>query len=357
MKANKKILIIAGGTGGHIYPGIAIADYLKAKDFKIIWLGTKQGMENKLIENKPYQKAMIDITGVRGKGILSWLKLPFTLLIACSQCAKVIQQEKPDVVIAMGGYVSFPGGLMARLMCKPLIVHEQNSIPGLTNKFLALIATRIYSAFPIKLMRASQKIGNPVRDSIRKIEKPDQRFKNRKGSLRLLVVGGSLGAKFFNEKIPLSIKQINPKKRPLIIHQSGEKHYKELKTTYKRCGVEADCRAYLHDIDKIYAWADLVIARSGALTVSEFSAAGIASLLVPFPFAVDNHQFYNAKYLSDKKAARLIIQEELTIEDLRSFIQSLTRDKCLKMAKVALENIATKPEEVIYRECERLIKK
>jgi UDP-N-acetylglucosamine--N-acetylmuramyl-(pentapeptide) pyrophosphoryl-undecaprenol N-acetylglucosamine transferase len=357
VKSNKKILIIAGGTGGHIYPGIAIADYLKAKDLSITWLGTKQGMENKLIENKPYKKAMIDIAGVRGKNILSWLKLPFTLLIACSQCAKVIYQEKPDIVIAMGGYVSFPGGVMARLMRRPLIVHEQNSIPGLTNKFLALIATRIYSAFPMRLMRASQKIGNPVRDSIRKIEKPDQRFKNRKGPLRLLVVGGSLGAKFFNETIPLSIQQINPKKRPLIIHQSGERNCKELKETYKKCRVKSDCRAYLNDIDKVYAWADIVIARAGALTVSEFSAAGIASLLVPFPFAVDNHQFYNAKYLSDKKAARLIIQEELTVKDLSSFIQSLTRDKCLKMSKLALENIVTKPEEVIYRECERLIKK
>lgn len=216
VKSNKKILIIAGGTGGHIYPGIAIADYLKAKGFIITWLGTKQGMENKLIENKPYQKAMIDITGVRGKSILSWLKLPFTLMVACTQCAKIIQEEKPDIVIAMGGYVSFPGGLMARLMLKPLIVHEQNSIPGLTNKLLAIIATHIYSAFPIKLMRSSQKIGNPVRDSIRKIEKPDQRFKNRKGPLRLLVVGGSLGAKFFNEMIPESIQQINIKKDLLL---------------------------------------------------------------------------------------------------------------------------------------------
>ena len=357
MKSNKKILIIAGGTGGHIYPGIAIADYLKAKGFIITWLGTKQGMENKLIENKPYQKAMIDITGVRGKSILSWLKLPFTLMVACTQCAKIIQEEKPDIVIAMGGYVSFPGGLMARLMLKPLIVHEQNSIPGLTNKLLAIIATHIYSAFPIKLMRSSQKIGNPVRDSIRKIEKPDQRFKNRKGPLRLLVVGGSLGAKFFNEMIPESIQQINIKKRPLIIHQSGEKHYEELKAIYKKCKVKSDCRAYLDDIDEVYAWADLVVARAGALTVSELSAAGIASLLVPFPFAVDNHQFYNAKYLSDKKAARLIIQEELTSQDMSSFIQSLTRDKCLKMAKAALENVVTKPEEVIYRECQRLIKK
>lgn len=357
MKSNKKILIIAGGTGGHIYPGIAIADYLEAKGFIITWLGTKQGMENKLIENKPYQKAMIDITGVRGKSILSWLKLPLTLMVACTQCAKIIQEEKPDVVIAMGGYVSFPGGLMARLMLRPLIVHEQNSIPGLTNKLLAIIATQIYSAFPIKLMRSSQKIGNPVRDSIRKIEKPDQRFKNRKGPLRLLVVGGSLGAKFFNEMIPESIQQINIKKRPLIIHQSGEKHYQELKAIYKKCEVKSDCRAYLDDIDKVYTWADLVVARAGALTISEFSAAGIASLLVPFPFAVDNHQFYNAKYLSDKKAARLIIQEELTSQDLISFIQSLTRDKCLKMAKAALENVVTKPEEVIYRECQRLIKK
>lgn len=357
MKSNKKILIIAGGTGGHIYPGIAIADYLEAMGFIITWLGTKQGMENKLIENKPYQKAMIDITGIRGKSILSWLKLPLTLMVACTQCAKIIQEEKPDVVIAMGGYVSFPGGLMARLMLRPLIVHEQNSIPGLTNKLLAIIATQIYSAFPIKLMRSSQKIGNPVRDSIRKIEKPDQRFKNRKGPLRLLVVGGSLGAKFFNEMIPESIQQINIKKRPLIIHQSGEKHYEELKAIYKKCEVKSDCRAYLDDIDKVYAWADLVVARAGALTVSEFSAAGIASLLVPFPFAVDNHQFYNAKYLSDKKAARLIIQEELTSQDLISFIQSLTRDKCLKMAKAALENVVTKPEEVIYRECQRLIKK
>ncbi|MSQ80697.1 MAG: undecaprenyldiphospho-muramoylpentapeptide beta-N-acetylglucosaminyltransferase, partial [Candidatus Methylopumilus sp.] len=303
LRSNKKILMIAGGTGGHIYPGIAIADYLKTKGWLIVWLGTKHGMENRLIEAKPYQKAMIDITGVRGKSILSWLKLPSTLFIACIQCAKVIREEKPDVVIAMGGYVSFPGGFVARIMRKPLIVHEQNSIPGLTNRLLAIIATRIYSAFPIKLIKTSYKIGNPVRDSISNIKEPFSRFKNRKGPLRLLVVGGSLGAKFFNDIVPLSIQQIHNKKRPIIIHQSGEKHDKELKATYKKYGVKADCRAYLNNIEKMYEWADLVIARAGALTVSEFSSAGIASILVPFPFAVDNHQFYNAKYLSDKKAA------------------------------------------------------
>ena len=356
MKFNKKILILAGGTGGHIYPGIAIADYLKAKDWSITWLGTKHGMENKLIDKKPYKKAMIDIRGVRGKGILSWIKLPFTLLIACIQCAKAIKEEKPDVVIAMGGYVSFPGGLMARIMGKPLIVHEQNSIPGLTNKLLAIIATKIYSAFPIKLIRTSHQIGNPVRDTIRKIQPPIQRFKNRKGPLRLLVVGGSLGAKFFNDIIPLSIQKINLKSRPLIIHQSGEKHFKELKINYKKYSIKADCRAYLDSIEKVYEWADIVVARAGALTVSEFSAAGISSILVPFPFAVDNHQFYNAQYLSDKKAARLIIQDELTPELLSGLIQDMTRDQCLKMSKAAMENRAVKPEEVIYQECERLIK-
>jgi UDP-N-acetylglucosamine--N-acetylmuramyl-(pentapeptide) pyrophosphoryl-undecaprenol N-acetylglucosamine transferase len=357
VKPNKKILIIAGGTGGHIYPGIAIADYLKAKGYSITWLGTSHGMENKLIDKKPYQKAMIDIKGVRGKGLLNWLKLPFMLFIALIQCAKVIIKEKPDVVIAMGGYVSFPGGLMSRLMGKPLIVHEQNSIPGLTNRLLAIIATKIYSAFPIKLIRDSQNIGNPVRDNIRQIKPPVQRFKNRKGPLRLLVVGGSLGAKFFNDTIPLSIKQLSPKNRPAIIHQSGEKHFEELKASYKESGIKADCRAYLDHIEKLYEWADLVIARAGALTVSEFSAAGIPSILVPFPFAVDNHQFYNAKYLSDKKAARLIIQGELTTESLSSILRSMTRNECLKMSKAALENKATKPEEVIYKACERLINK
>jgi UDP-N-acetylglucosamine--N-acetylmuramyl-(pentapeptide) pyrophosphoryl-undecaprenol N-acetylglucosamine transferase len=170
-------------------------------------------------------------------------------------------------------------------------------------------------------------------------------------------VGGSLGAKFFNDTIPLSVKQLSPKNRPAIIHQSGEKHFEELKASYKESGIKADCRAYLDHIEKLYEWADLVIARAGALTVSEFSAAGIPSILVPFPFAVDNHQFYNAKYLSDKKAARLIIQEELTTESLRSILRSMTRNECLKMAKAALENKATKPEEVIYKACERLINK
>lgn len=357
VKLNKKILIIAGGTGGHIYPGIAIADYLKAKGWSITWLGTSHGMENKLIEKKPYAKAMIDITGIRGKGILSWIKLPFILLIAFIQCAKVIKKEKTDVVIAMGGYVSFPGGLMAKLMGKPLIIHEQNSIPGLTNKLLAMIATHIYSAFPIKLLRAAQKIGNPVRDDIRQIKTPVQRFKNRKGPLRLLVVGGSLGAKFFNDTIPQSINQIQSKNRPIIIHQSGEKHFEELKANYKKYGIKADCRAYLDHIEKMYEWADLVIARAGALTVSEFSAAGIPSILVPFPFAVDNHQFYNAKYLSDKKAARLIIQENLSPELLSRLINSISRNECLRMSKAALENKTKKPEEVIYQACERLIKK
>jgi UDP-N-acetylglucosamine--N-acetylmuramyl-(pentapeptide) pyrophosphoryl-undecaprenol N-acetylglucosamine transferase len=242
-------------------------------------------------------------------------------------------------------------------MGKPLIVHEQNSIPGLTNRLLAMIATQIYSAFPIKLLRTSQKIGNPVRDDIRQIKTPIQRFKNRKGPLRLLVVGGSLGAKFFNDTIPLSIKQIHPKNRPTIIHQSGEKYFEELKTNYKKYGIKADCRAYLEHIEKMYEWADLVIARAGALTVSEFSAAGIPSVLVPFPFAVDNHQFYNAKYLSDKKAAKIIIQENLSPELLSHLINSISRNECLRMSKAALENKTKKPEEVIYQACERLIKK
>ncbi|MDP1659979.1 MAG: undecaprenyldiphospho-muramoylpentapeptide beta-N-acetylglucosaminyltransferase, partial [Methylotenera sp.] len=243
-----------------------------------------------------------------------------------------IRKHQPNVVLGMGGFAAFPGGLMARLLGKSLVIHEQNSVAGLTNKVLAKFATRVLAAFPAAFTNNAKLVGNPVRADIAALAKPEVRFAGREGALRLLVVGGSLGAQALNEVLPQALAQLPVVKRPQVIHQAGIKHIEALKNNYDKAGVTVDARPFIDDMASIYAWADFVICRSGALTVAEISAVGLGSLMVPFPFAVDDHQTTNAAYLAAQGAALVLQQKELSVEKLVKVLSELNREKCLDMA-------------------------
>ncbi|HEY9268455.1 MAG TPA: undecaprenyldiphospho-muramoylpentapeptide beta-N-acetylglucosaminyltransferase [Methylotenera sp.] len=331
----KTLMVMAGGTGGHVYPAMAVADHLKANGWNIVWLCTAGGMENTLIEGKGYSKATIHMQGVRGKGLLGWVLLPVKLIKAFSQSMSAIKQYQPNVVLGMGGFAAFPGGFMAKLLGKPLVIHEQNSVAGLTNKVLAKLADHVLTAFPAAFGKAAILVGNPVRADISHLPTPEARFAGREGVLRLLVVGGSLGAHALNEMIPQALAKIPLEQRPQVVHQSGVKHIDVLKTNYEKAGVAVDARAFIDDMAAMYAWADFVICRSGALTVAEISAVGLGSLMVPFPFAVDDHQTTNAAYLAEAGAATLVQQKELSVEKLTEILSQLSREQCLDMAKKA----------------------
>ena len=338
---SKTIMIMAGGTGGHVYPAMAVADYLKAQGWNIVWLCTEGGMENRLIEGKNYSNAMMTMRGVRGKGLLDWLLLPIKLTIAFKQSFAAIRLHRPAVVLGMGGFAAFPGGLMAKLLGKPLVIHEQNSIAGLTNKVLAIFATRVLAAFPAAFGDKATLVGNPVRQDITQLPTPEHRYKQRTGKLNLLVVGGSLGAAALNDVLPKALANL-PKDTFNVVHQAGEKHIDALQANYQAAGVKAETKAFINNMSEMYAWADVVICRAGALTIAELACVGVASVLVPFPHAVDDHQTSNAKYLSDAGAAKLIQQTEFNVQKATEILRNLTRESCLDMALKAKQ--LAKPE-------------
>ncbi len=335
------ILIMAGGTGGHVYPAMAVADYLKEHGWNVVWLCTAGGMENRLIEGKNYKTATITMRGVRGKGLLGWVLLPYKLAIAFKQSFAAIRQHQPDVVLGMGGFAAFPGGMMAKLLGKPLVIHEQNSIAGLTNKTLSLIADKTLAAFPSAFGNKAELVGNPVRQDITQLASPEQRYGQRTGKLNLLVVGGSLGAAALNDVLPKALANL-PSGQFDVVHQAGEKHIAALQANYQAANVQADAKAFINNMAEMYAWADIVICRAGALTVAELACVGVASILVPFPHAVDDHQTYNAQYLSDAGAAKLIQQTEFSVQKATEMLRSLTREICLDMAVKAKQ--LAKPE-------------
>jgi UDP-N-acetylglucosamine--N-acetylmuramyl-(pentapeptide) pyrophosphoryl-undecaprenol N-acetylglucosamine transferase len=328
-------MIMAGGTGGHVFPAIAVADWLKARGWNIAWLVTEGGMENQLITGKGFATSVIRMKGVRGKGFLRKLAAPFQVLFACWQSMQALRQHQPDVVLGMGGFAAFPGGLMAWLLRKPLVIHEQNSVAGLTNYMLSFLAKRVLAAFPSAFGEKGMLIGNPVRADIAALSEPTQRLQGRNGALRLLVIGGSLGAQALNETIPQALAQLAPDIRPQVIHQAGAKHLEQLQANYLKANVDADTRAFIDDMAAMYDWCDIVICRAGALTIAELAAAGVASILVPFPHAVDDHQTGNARYLADSDAAILIAQNTLNAGDLAQVIANFTREKLLLMAQKA----------------------
>ncbi|HXC41183.1 MAG TPA: undecaprenyldiphospho-muramoylpentapeptide beta-N-acetylglucosaminyltransferase, partial [Burkholderiales bacterium] len=278
---------MAGGTGGHVFPGLAVADEMRGRGWKVVWMGAQSGMEARLVPARGYPVEWIRAVALRGKGLMATLLLPFHLLVGFWQSARAILRVRPDVVLGMGGYVAFPGGMMASLIARPLAVHEQNAIAGLTNRVLAGVADRAMVAFPGAL-KSAEWTGNPVRADIAAIPMPESRFANRTGPLRLLVVGGSLGAQALNEIVPKALRLIPDEERPVVTHQAGEKHLEALRKNYLDEGVRAEYVAFIDDMARRYAEADLVICRAGAMTISELSAGGLASVLVPFPFAVDD---------------------------------------------------------------------
>ena len=328
----KSILIMAGGTGGHIFPGLAVAAEMRAAGWEVVWMGARGGMEERLVPKHGYRTAWIRARAARGKGLLQKLLLPANLLFSFWESARHIHRLKPSVVLGLGGYVAFPGGMMASLLNRPLALHEQNAIPGLSNRVLAQVSDKVMVAFPGAL-KGAEWLGNPVRAEIAAIPAPEQRFQGRSGALRILVVGGSLGAQALNEALPKAIALL--RERPVVVHQAGENHLDTLKANYAAAGVQGELIAFIEDMAQRYAQADLVICRAGAVTVAELSAGGMASILVPFPYAVDDHQSANARFLSERGAAILIQQRDLSTEKLAALIESLDRGKLLDMARKA----------------------
>jgi UDP-N-acetylglucosamine--N-acetylmuramyl-(pentapeptide) pyrophosphoryl-undecaprenol N-acetylglucosamine transferase len=328
----KTLLIMAGGTGGHIFPGLAVAEQMGSAGWEVVWMGARGGMEERLVPRHGYRTAWIRARAARGKGLLQKFLLPANLLFSFWETVRYLRRLKPDVVLGLGGYVAFPGGMMASLLGRPLAVHEQNAIAGLANRVLAGVADKVMVAFPGAL-KGAEWTGNPVRGDIAAIEAPEQRFRGRAGPLRILVVGGSLGAQALNEAMPKALALLPS--RPAVVHQSGEKHLEALRKHYREAGVEGELVAFIDDMARRYAEADLVVCRAGAVTVAELSAGGMASILVPFPHAVDDHQTANAKFLADKGAAIVLPQSRLTAQALATLIGSLDRPNLLEMAEKA----------------------
>jgi UDP-N-acetylglucosamine--N-acetylmuramyl-(pentapeptide) pyrophosphoryl-undecaprenol N-acetylglucosamine transferase len=349
----RTLLIMAGGTGGHIFPGLAVAEQARAAGWQIVWMGARGGMEERLVPRHGYATAWIRAKAARGKGLVQKLLLPANLLYSFWESARHIRRIRPDVVLGLGGYVAFPGGMMASLLGRPLALHEQNAIAGVANRVLAGVSDKVMVAFPKALPKAEW-TGNPVRADIASLSKPEERFRDRTGPLRILVVGGSLGAQALNENVPRALALLDP--RPLVVHQAGERHLDALRKHYAEAGVQGELVAFIDDMAARYAAADLVICRAGAMTIAELSAGGLASVLVPFPFAVDDHQTANARFLADEGAAILLPQKEMTAERLAAVIGELDRSKLLDMARKA--RALGKPEaaKVVAQRCMELAK-
>jgi len=349
----RTIMIMAGGTGGHVFPALAVADYLREQGWRVVWLGAKTGMEASLVPKFGYEMAWVRFSGLRGKGLLRALALPANLLLAFWQSARAILARRPDVVLGMGGYISFPGGMMASLLGRPLAIHEQNSIAGLANKVLSRLADRVLQAFPDALPGA-QLSGNPVRREIAALAAPRDRFAARAGRLKLLVLGGSLGAQALNEVVPQALALLPEAARPEVTHQAGARHIEALRAGYAAAGVHAEALAFIDDMAGRYGDADVVICRAGALTVGELACAGVASILVPFPHAVDDHQSANAKFLSVRGAAILLPQGELSASGLAELLRGLTREGLLDMAEKARALGKPGATEAVARACMEL---
>ena len=330
---SKTILIMAGGTGGHIFPALSVAHAMRDAGWRVVWLGNPDGMEARLVPQHGFETVWVQFGALRGKGLLRKLLLPLNLLRGFWQGLKAIRQVKPNVVLGMGGYITFPGGMMAALTGVPLVLHEQNSVAGLANRVLAGVADRIVTGFP-EVLKKGAWVGNPVRPEIARLAAPAERLAGRGGSLHVLVIGGSLGAAALNEMVPKGMALLAESQQPQIVHQAGEKHIEGLKANYAAVGVQAHCVPFIEDMAGAYEWADLVICRAGALTIAELAAAGVASILVPFPHAVDDHQTGNAKFLVHAGGAFLLPQDELTPEAV-ALIRNYSRGQLLEMAEKA----------------------
>jgi len=346
------VLIATGGTGGHVYPALAVAEELMNRGVKVSWMGTRNGMEHKIVSAKSIPLYFISVSGLRGKGLLGWLLAPFKLSIAILQALIICIKQKPNVVLGMGGFVSGPGGLASWILRKPLIIHEQNIIAGMTNKILSKLATHVAQAFPAtfdKRIKAVH-VGNPVRQELENIMSAAKRFNEHSDKkIRVLVLGGSLGAMALNKTLPAIFNIIGKTCDFKVVHQTGMRHFENTKGLYLKASINAEVIDYIDNMAERYSWADIVICRSGALTVSELSMVGLGAVLIPYPYAVDDHQYYNAMYLVDGGAAIVVRQSEMESNDFIKMLEELLckgRSKLLQMAEnahaLAMPNAAVK---------------
>jgi UDP-N-acetylglucosamine--N-acetylmuramyl-(pentapeptide) pyrophosphoryl-undecaprenol N-acetylglucosamine transferase len=333
------VVIMAGGTGGHVFPALAVAKVLRARGVPVVWLGVPGSMEAKLVPANGFPIEWIRVRGIRGKGAFAWVLAPLRILGAVLQAAAVLRRVRPRAVLGAGGYVSGPGGIAAWMLRIPLLIHEQNAIPGLTNRWLARMAGQVLQAFPGSFgggVRA-RTVGNPVREDIAALPEPAVRFAGRTGPARLLVFGGSLGAQRLNAMVPRALSQLDPARRPVVRHQAGERGIEAARAAYREARVDAEVTAFIDDMAAAYAWADVALCRAGAMTVAELQAAGLGALLIPLPIAADDHQTRNAGTLVDAGAGRVLQERDLTAESLCACIVDLTADRgrMLQMAEAA----------------------
>ncbi len=354
----KRLLIMAAGTGGHIFPGLAMAESMRARGWEVSWLGTTHGMERDIVPGHEIEMDAIEFSGLRGKGLGHTLRGAWRLLAGFAACFRILGRRRPDVVLGMGGYVTVPGGLMAKVRGIPLVLVNADAALLLSNKTLAPFARRVLFGFPADFGSAASKAlvtGNPVREEILALPQPTQRYEGRSGPLRLLVVGGSLGAKALNECLPAALAALAPEQRPLVTHQSGRQHIDGLRQAYAAAGVEADVVDFIHDMPRRYAQADLVICRAGAITISELTAAGIASVLVPLIVSTTSHQRDNARWMAQREAAIHLPQSELSASRLAALLRGMSRAQCQAMAQAAWESGRRDANQTIANELERLV--
>ncbi len=352
---SRTALVMAGGTGGHIFPGLAVAEALRERGWTVHWLGGPDSMESRLVPPRGFAFETIAFGGVRGKGLTTLAFLPLRLLRAFWQSLQVVRRVKPGVVIGLGGYITFPAGMMSVLLGKPLVLHEQNSRAGMANKVLAGVADRVFTAFPGVIAKAAW-VGNPLRAGFLDQPAPAARIGGRTGPLKLLVVGGSLGAQALNEIVPQALALIPEGQRPQVVHQSGAKQIDALRAHYAKAGVQAELTPFIDDTATAFAQADLVVCRAGASTVTELAAVGAAAVYVPFPFAVDDHQTTNAKFVVDAGGGWLVPQRELTPQGLAQLLQGVTREQLVARAEAAWALKKTHATHDIVAACEELAK-
>ena len=351
--SQKTALIMAGGTGGHIFPGLAVAEELRARGWRVHWLGAPGSMESRIVPQHGFPLELIDFSGVRGKGLATLALLPLRLLRAFWQALQVVRRVQPDVVVGLGGYITFPGGMMGVLCGKPLVLHEQNSVAGMANKVLAGVADRVFTAFPDVLKKA-QWVGNPLRSAFTRQAAPSERVAGRTGPLRLLVVGGSLGAQALNDIVPRALALIPAENRPVVTHQSGATQIDTLRANYQAAGVQAELTPFIDDTASAFAAADIIVCRAGASTVTEIAAVGAAAIFVPFPFAVDDHQTTNARFLVNAGGGWLVQQSDLTPEGLAKMLLNSERTVLVDIAEKAKNMQKINATREVVAACEEL---
>ena len=353
------VLIMAGGTGGHIFPGLAVAEVLRKRNIPVRWLGAEGGMETRTVPAAGIDLDVVAITGLRGKGLMRWVRMPFMLLRAVWHARRLLEANRPSCAVSFGGYAAAPGGIAAWTKGIPVLVHEQNRIPGMTNRLLTRFARKILQGFPGTFPKEISAIdsGNPVRHEVAAIAEPQTRLAGRTGPVRVLITGGSQGAQVLNTVVPGALKLLSPSVSIEIRHQAGAKRVDEALQAYKEAGINADIQPFISDMAEAYAWADLVICRSGALTVAEIAAAGVASVLVPFAYAVDDHQTRNAEYLADAGAAVILAQSTLAPQILADALKPLLsdRDALLTMATAARSKALPDAAEKVVEACQEWV--